>query len=77
MEAPAGRRGFRCRVHEGPFDPDVEQRWSSHVASALVTALAGLLLTYLVLRTQRLLPGNLDYVGDLSPGCRSTPRSAS
>jgi K+-transporting ATPase ATPase A chain len=50
------------------IDPEGEQRWSAYVVSLLVFTLAGILLTYLLLRIQGHLPLNPDHQKSLKPG---------
>jgi K+-transporting ATPase ATPase A chain len=52
-----------CRV-----DPEGEQRWSTYTIALLVFSLAGLLLSYAVLRLQAHLPLNPDHMKAVSPG---------
>ena len=50
------------------IDPEGEQRWSSYVGSVLALTVVGGLLTYVVLRTQHILPVNPDHFSNVSPG---------
>jgi K+-transporting ATPase ATPase A chain len=54
-----------CRI-----DPESEQRWRTYVMSLLVFTLFGMLmlLTYVILRIQQVLPGNPDKLPAVSPG---------
>ena len=52
-----------CRI-----DPEGEQRWSTYTIALLLFSLAGVLLTYLVLRLQSLLPLNPDHLKAVTPG---------
>src|SRR5579883_2339793 len=49
------------------IDPDREQRWSTYALSVIAFSLAGVLLTYLVLRTQNHLPLNPDKQTAVNP----------
>src|SRR5262249_31201913 len=48
-------------------DPAAEQRWQTYTVSLLLFNFAGLLLTYLILRTQQWLPWNDQGFGPASP----------
>ena len=48
-------------------DPDREQRWSAYALSLLAFSLAGVLLTYAVLRFQAHLPLNPDHMKAVAP----------
>src|ERR1700736_1813682 len=50
------------------IDPDGEQRWSTYTIALLAFSLAGVLLSYLVLRLQAHLPLNPDHMKAVSPG---------
>jgi K+-transporting ATPase ATPase A chain len=52
-----------CRI-----DPEGEQRWSTYTIALLLFSLAGLLLSYAVLRFQAHLPLNPDHMKAVSPG---------
>jgi potassium-transporting ATPase potassium-binding subunit len=52
-----------CRV-----DPEGEQRWSTYTIALLIFSLAGVLLSYAVLRLQAHLPLNPDHMKAVSPG---------
>src|ERR1700730_234452 len=52
-----------CRI-----DPEGEQRWSTYTISLLMFSLAGVLLTYGVLRLQSHLPLNADHMKAVPPG---------
>ena len=50
------------------IDPEGEQRWSIYVISMLAFTLAGILLTYAILRLQAHLPLNPDHQKAVTPG---------
>jgi potassium-transporting ATPase potassium-binding subunit len=52
-----------CRI-----DPESEQRWRTYILSLLVFTLAGMILTYVILRIQEHLPANPDKLPAVSPG---------
>src|SRR5262245_40381876 len=49
------------------IDPAAEQRWQTYTVALLLFNFAGLLLTYLILRTQQWLPWNDQGFGPASP----------
>lgn len=71
-----GQRTFLTPVL-GPFeralyrvsglDPAVEQRWTGYLVALLLFNLAGLLLSYLIFRTQQWLPWNDQGFGPMEP----------
>ena len=61
---PVERFVYRvCRI-----DPESEQRWRTYVTSLLIFTLFGMLLTYVILRIQQILPGNPDNLPAVTPG---------
>ncbi len=61
---PVERTIYRvCRI-----DPEGEQRWSTYTIALLLFSLAGLLVSYAVLRLQAHLPLNPDHMKAVSPG---------
>ncbi len=58
-------------------DPDEDQHWTDYAAAMLVFSLVGMLLTYLVLRLQHVLPLNPQHLPAVSTARRSRPRPPS
>ena len=50
------------------INPDGEQRWTTYTFALLAFSLAGVLLTYIVMRLQAHLPLNPDHIKAVSPG---------
>ena len=70
---PIERAIYRaCRI-----DPEREQRWNIYTLSVLAFSVVGILLLYLMQRIQGSLPFNPTDMANVTPRCRSTPRSAS
>ena len=60
--APVERRVYRA----AGIDPDTEQHWTEYAAAMLVFSAVGMLLTYVVLRLQHLLPLNPEHLAGVS-----------
>jgi K+-transporting ATPase ATPase A chain len=61
---PVERTVFRfCRI-----DPESEQTWRAYALSLLVFSVVGILLTYVILRVQAILPLNPDHMANVTPG---------
>ena len=62
----------------GGVDPDEDQHWTQYAAAMLLFSLASMLLTYVVLRLQHVLPLNPQQLrGRGRTGRRSRPRRRS
>ncbi len=50
------------------IDPEVEQSWRGYTLNLLVFSAVGIVMTYVVLRVQAVLPFNPDHMKNVSPG---------